>query len=61
MKKRLFYIWEKYGPPRLVELFDGREDLEKKMEIPHLSPFAKAHQKILDARRPVKWKKNRTP
>lgn len=32
--KRLAYLWEKYGPPKLIEIFDGREDLDKKPEIP---------------------------
>lgn len=30
----MVYLWTKYGPPRLLEIFDGREDLEKKPEIP---------------------------
>jgi hypothetical protein len=33
MKKRVAYLWSKFGPPKLMEIFDGREDLAKKPEI----------------------------
>lgn len=35
--KKIAYLWEKYGPPRLIEIFDGREDLSKKPAIPEAS------------------------
>ena len=51
MKKRMYYLWERHVAPKLIELFDGREDLENKPEIPQVSVFGKIHQKYIDKKR----------
>ena len=54
-KPSLIYLWEKYGPPRLLEIFDGREDLAKKPEIPQATGIRK---KLIDATNKANEKRN---
>lgn len=62
-KPSLIYLWEKYGPPRLLEIFDGREDLAKKPAIPEASGVVKrlkdASDKGHEKRRNIltRWKR----
>jgi len=36
---------------RRIEVVDGRHDIEKKKEIPHLSKFAKIHARFLKGKK----------
>jgi hypothetical protein len=55
--KRIFYIWEKHLAPRLIELFDGREKQDIKIDKLNGSKFAKIHKTFITSKGGQKtWK-----
>lgn len=55
MQKKTFFFWGKNFLKK-IEIFKGKEDLDKKMEIPQVSRFGTLHQNFLDAKnKKKKW------